>query len=234
MPTAAHELASVLDALSTRDAPQTAHAELAEQFDAVYRKADGDPALIPWQRRGPNPPLVAWLNTDAHALVRPGACVVVVGCGLGDDVAEIASRGYDVVGFDICPSAIAWAKRRHPDLADSFLVADAIAPSNTLQRRFDLVVEIDTLQTLPVAMRTDAAAGIASLIRPHGTLLTICRGRDDDEPIDQSIDPPYPLSPTELLTLMEANGLAPTRPLDDFFDDEDPPVRRLRAASRHV
>ena len=35
---------------------------------------------------------------------------VVVGCGLGDDVAELLSRGYDAVGFDVSPTAIGWAR----------------------------------------------------------------------------------------------------------------------------
>jgi len=60
-------------------------------------------------------------------------------------------------------------------------------------------------------------------------VLTICRGRDESEPIEHLKGPPWPLCPSELLGLMEAGGLQPLRELDDFMDDEPTPKRRLRA-----
>ncbi len=233
MPTAEHELASVLDALSHTGAlEQDRHAELAEQFDAIYQQAENDTSLIPWHHNGANPLLVAWLDAEAPSLIRPGASTVVVGCGLGEDVAELTRRGYDAVGFDICPTAIDWAKKRHPHLADAFLVADVINPPHSMLRRFDLIIEIYTIQALPVALRIDAVAGITSLMRPHGTLLVICRGRDHETPIDEGAGMPYPISPIELCGHMADCGLWPTREIDDFMDSEDPPTRRLRAAFR--
>jgi SAM-dependent methyltransferase len=237
MATAEHELASVLDALSHTGAPPVDdrnHAQLADHFETIYRNAQSDPSLIPWHRSGANPPLVAWLDAEAPSLVRPGASAVVVGCGLGEDVAELTRRGYDAVGFDICPTAIDWARKRHPDLADAFLIADAINPPHGMLRRFDLVVEIYTIQAVPLALRIDTVAGITSLLRPHGTLLTICRGRDHETPIDEADGTPYPISPIELRDYMADCGLKPTREIDDFLDDEDPPKRRLRAAFRHA
>lgn len=244
MATTEHELASVLDALNhagagappvgqSADQPALApHAHLADQFDAIYKNAQNDPALVPWHRSGANPPLVAWLDAEAPSLVRPGASVVVVGCGLGEDVAELVRRGYDAVGFDICPTAIAWARQRHPAIADAFLIADAIHPPPSMHRRFDLVIEIYTVQAVPIALRTEVVAGITSLLRPHGTLLVVCRGRNDNTPIDEAEGIPFPLSPSELRRLMADQHLKPVREIDDFMDDEDPPRHRLRAAFR--
>ena len=58
-------------------------------------------------------------------------------------------------------------------------------------------------------------------------LLVLARGRDDDEPLGEI---PYALSPGELNGLF-AEDLAGQR-LEDYLDQEDPPVRRLRAAYR--
>ena len=173
--------------------------------------------------------MVAWLNAEAPGIVRPGSRVAVVGCGLGDDVAELASRGYDAVGFDVSPTAIEWARRRFPSLAASFIVADLFALPARLCRRFDLVVEIYTIQALPVPMREEAARRIASLAGSKGHVLTICRGRDESELLETFAGPPWPLTVSELTGLMEAAGMRPTQPVADFEDDQTPPKRRLRA-----
>ena len=59
-------------------------------------------------------------------------------------------------------------------------------------------------------------------------VLAICRGRDESEPLDAVPGPPWPLTLSELTGLMEAAGMHPTRPVDCFDDDEQPPVHRLR------
>ena len=198
-------------------------------FDAVYRDARGDAAAVPWADLRSNPMMVAWLNAEAPGLIRPGSRVVVVGCGLGDDVSELANRGYDAVGFDVSPTAVEWARRRFPGLSAAMLQADLLALPTRLLRRFDLVVENYTLQALPPALREQAARAVASLACPRGHVLTIASGRDADEPLDPAAGPPWPLAARELTGLMEQAGMRPCRPIDDFLDGEDPPARRLRA-----
>lgn len=199
-------------------------------FEALYRDAGGDVSRIPWADEVPNPALVAWLNREAPNLIRPGASVSVVGCGLGEDVAELAGRGYDVLGFDVSPTAVKWAQKRHPGHAQRFTAADLFRLPTGLLRRADLVVEISTIQSMHPSLRPQAAAAIAALARPHGSILVICRGRTDaDSP---SSAPPFPLTETELVSLFAPHGLSPTRTPDNFLDEEVPPQRRLRCAFR--
>jgi hypothetical protein len=108
------------------------------------------------------------------------------------------------------------------------MVADLFAPPSSLLRRGDLVVEINTLQAVHPSMRGSAAAAIASLARPRGTILVICRGREEREAMPDA--PPFPISPRELTALFAPNGWSPMRAVDDFLDDEVPPKRRLRVA----
>ncbi|MFM9995918.1 MAG: class I SAM-dependent methyltransferase [Phycisphaerales bacterium] len=199
-------------------------------FEEIYHRADGDTGHVPWADSHANPALVSWLNAEAPSVIRPGAAVTVVGCGLGHDVVELAGRGYDVLGFDVSPTAIDWAKRLHPEIADRLVAADLFNLPAGLPRRADLVVEVCTLQALHPSLREHAAQAAVTLARPRGCVLAICRGRDEVEPLEAATAPPYPLTCSELCGLMEAQGWYPTRPVDDFVDDETPPKRRLRAA----
>jgi len=201
-------------------------------FESIYEGAGGDAAAVPWVDGRANPALVSWLNAEAPGTLRPGATVVVVGCGLGDDVGELASRGYDAVGFDCSRTAVAWARRRHTDLADRLIHADLFSLPPGLLRRHDLVVEINTVQSLHPSLRPQAVRGIVSLARPRGSVLAICRGREEGEALPES--PPYPLTASELESLFGEQGLAPARSMDAFYDDEVPPVYRLRGVFRRV
>jgi SAM-dependent methyltransferase len=218
--------------VEVRPATRTNAAALIERFEQVYRAAEGDPERIPWAHEGPNRSLVPWLNVEAPAVVRPGGRVLVVGCGLGHDAAELAARGFDVSAIDVCPSAIDYARRLHPELSGRFQVADAMDPPPRLLRRFDLVVEVHTLQSLPPASWQDLAKAIASTLCHRGVLLSVCRGRPDDAPLDAIEGPPFALTPNDMLRVWSGAGLAPIRALDDFLDENRPPVRRLRGAFR--
>src|SRR5258705_7114435 len=134
-----------------------------EWFERLYREAEGDSSRIPWGDGEASPAMVAWMNREAPAMVRPGARVAVVGSGLGDDVRELADRGYDVTGFDISPAAVEWAKRLHPDIAERFAVADVMDLPSSLKRRADLVVEVSTIQAVHPSLREKVAGGIAAL-----------------------------------------------------------------------
>ena len=73
-------------------------------FEVLYAEAEVGAATVPWADFRPNPNLVAWLCQSEPA---DGRKALKVGCGYGDDVEELSRRGYEVVGFDIAPPAIA-------------------------------------------------------------------------------------------------------------------------------
>ena len=203
-----------------------------ERFDSIYEDASGDCAQIPWAHGSPNPALIAWLNVQASSLVRPGARVAVVGCGLGRDAVALIERGYDVCAFDACEHAIESARALHPRHASCFHQMDLRELPSKMHSRFDLVVEIHTVQSLPVAYRPAIAESIASLVNHRGVLLAIARGRDERTTAESLDGPPFPLTPGELEALFTDHGLSLVRPIDDYEDGNDPPVRRLRAVFR--
>jgi len=168
-------------------------------FEAVYETAGEDPAQIPWADLKPHPLLAGWLANAASPA--PEARALDIGCGLGDNAAAVAAKGWRVTGFDLSPRAIEWAKSRFPAL--EFAAADLFAPLARWDRAFDLVHECYTLQALPDAPRAEAMRQIARFVRPGGTLLVIARTRDGSGP---ALGPPWPLTRDEL-TGFTAHGL---------------------------
>jgi SAM-dependent methyltransferase len=190
-------------------------------FEQLYTQAQGNEQAIHWADMEVNPNLLGWL--DRRNMQGKGKLALVVGCGLGDDAEELARRGFEVVAFDIAPTAIAWCRQRFPQSPVEYVVADVFDPPRGWQGSFDFVLEAYTLQVLPADVRRKAIASIAGFLAKEGTLLVICRGRSPQEP---SGELPWPLT-TEELNLFKSAGLRQVQ-FEDYFDQEEPAVRRFR------
>jgi len=193
-------------------------------FEDLYLQSEENASIIPWVDFEPNPNFIDWLNHTET--IGPGRALIV-GSGLGDDAEELSRRGFETTAFDISKSAIAWSRRRFPQTAVSYRIADLFSAPFEWEARFDFVLESYTLQVLPPTLRKDAVCCIASFVKPNGTLLAIARGR---EPNESKGKMPWPLTKDEL-SLFEDQGLKKLS-FEDYMDSEDPPVRRFRATYR--
>ena len=162
-------------------------------FEAIYAGAEADGAKPPWDYGAPRPQLVEW--AEARDLAGGGREALVVGCGYGADAEYLAARGFRVTAFDFAPTAIAGAKRKHPSSEVSYLVADVLDLPDEWRRRFDLVVESLTVQSMPPEQHTAAARSIAALVATGGTLLVLATTREEGTEVN---GPPWPLTRTEL------------------------------------
>lgn len=208
-------------------AEKTVEPGTVEYFEARYADAAGDPTMLPWIDRRANPALVTWLNVVAPSMLRCGARVCVVGCGLGDDARELMRRGYDVIAFDCSPTAVRWAQSLDPMNKTAYVESDLFDLPARWRHRFDLVVEINTLQSLPPDRRVEAMQSLADLISRRGHLLLICR--EAASPTAYEDGPPWEMTHGELLDIASRAGLTPSEEISCFEDDETPPVRRMRA-----
>jgi len=220
------DLELVMTAISGVLATDAAH------FEAIYAEAEGDPSRIPWADLRPHPALVTWLNAIAPSIVRCGSRVAVVGCGLGDDARELMKRGYDVTAFDCSISAVDMARGFDPARADCYVSADLFDLPQRWRHRFDLVVEINTLQSLLPEMQAEAMKQISQLITPRGHLLLICRGAERPANVDDG--PPWAISESQLSKMAREAGLTCEGGISAFMDDEQPPKRRMRAMFRRA
>jgi len=192
-------------------------------FDRLYREAAEGGAPVPWDDGAPNPHLVSYVESTSF----PPTTALVVGCGLGEDAEWLAGCGFGVTAFDVSAAAVDQARHRFPASAVDYRVADARRVPAGWRGAFGLVVEANTLQVLPPALRRQAALGMAGTVAAGGTLLVVARGREEHDPDG---DMPWPLLRADLAVFAEA-GLREVS-FEDFWDDEDPPVRRFRAAFR--
>jgi SAM-dependent methyltransferase len=190
-------------------------------FEKLYTQAQGNEQAIYWAKMEVNPNLAGWL--DRRNAQGSGKRALVVGCGLGDDAEELARRGFEVVAFDIAPTAIAWCRKRFLHSPVTYVVADVFEPPSAWQGSFDFVFEAYTLQVLPADLRRKATTSIAGLLAEAGTLLVICRGRSPQEPHGEM---PWPLTQEELEVFKSA-GLRQVQ-FEDYFDHDEPPTRRFR------
>src|SRR5689334_16767413 len=162
-------------------------------FEGMYAGAEAGGAKPPWDYGAPRPQLVAW--AEAQNLAGGGREALVVGCGYGADAEYLARLGFRTTGFDFAPTAIAAARRKHPDSEVDYLVADVLDLPHEWEGRFDLVVESLTVQSMPPEQHEVAARTIASLVAPGGTLLVLATTRDEGAEVT---GPPWPLARSEL------------------------------------
>jgi SAM-dependent methyltransferase len=174
-------------------------------FEPLYAERDTQGDAPPWHSDEPRPLLVSW--AAERGLRGDGRRAAVVGAGLGTDAEHVASLGFDTLGFDVSPTAVRLANERSTHPNARYEVGDLFALPDAWLGAFDLVVEIWTVQALPVDVRAEATAAIRSLVAPGGTLLAISWARGDDEPLPPPDHPPWPLTRAEF----EAFGAAPLR-----------------------
>jgi len=192
-------------------------------FERLYAEADNGDAIVPWADLAANPHVVEWFDREAP----PPGRLLDVGCGLGDTAENLARRGFRVVAFDVSKSAVETARRRSPQSPVDYRVEDLLRLPGEFTAAFDLVVECYTLQVLPPPARAQAIEALRRCVAPGGALLVVARGREPHEPEGEM---PWPLTRAEV----EAIATSALRLADfgDFFDHEDPPVRRFRAVFR--
>lgn len=189
-------------------------------FEQLYREGYAGQSVIPWADRGPNRWLLQFWKE--HPLPSSNKRALVIACGLGDDAEQLSAWGFATTAFDVSETAIRMARERFPSTAVSYSAANLLEPPPEWRQKFDFIFEANTVQALPLQIRSEAIRHIASLLAPGGHLLAIARGRQPHEALGEL---PWPLSREEMMEYTRA-GLTQAR-FEEFFDEETPPARRF-------
>jgi len=104
---------------------------------------------------------------------RPAGRALDLGCGTGTDAIYLASQGWQAVGVDFVPDAIATARSRAAaaESPASFAVADVTRLRQAgISGGFDLVIDIGCYHAIPARLRDSYAAEVAALTMPGADL----------------------------------------------------------------
>jgi SAM-dependent methyltransferase len=119
---------------------------------------------------GPSAPLVDWLDRERPVAGR----AIVPGCGRGHDVIELARRGWDALGVDFAPSAVAdsTAAARRAGLSSArFLQADIFGLTAEHDGQYDLLYEQTCYCAIEPRRRDEYAQLATRLVKPGGLMV---------------------------------------------------------------
>lgn len=171
-------------------------------FDSIYKNAKGNYKDVFWADLEASPYLINWLKENQ--IEKDTKKAVIIGCGVGDDAEALSEFGYEVIGFDISPSAIELCKKRFPNSKVTYLVADLFDYPKEWFEYFDLVYECNTIQVLPGQYRIKARKAISTLIASRGYILVSSRSRKKGEQKDEI---PLPLDKDEIDEFVKSDNL---------------------------
>lgn len=127
---------------------------------------------IPWNIETPPQLLVELIDSG---LVKP--CKAVdLGCGAGNYVIYLASRGFDVTGVDFSAEAVKIAKEnaREKHVQCTFLVADIVNELNDLKQTWDFAYDWGVLHHIFPRYRPKYVDNVRQILNPHGKYLSVC------------------------------------------------------------
>ncbi len=122
-----------------------------------------------WDRGNASPQLLSWLDSGALQPCR----IAVPGCGGGWEVAELARRGFDVIGLDYTPAAV----ERTRDLLASHKLTARVEQADVLAWQPEAPLDAIYEQTCLCAIHPDLWMGYAAQLhrwlKPGGTLFAL-------------------------------------------------------------
>lgn len=139
-------------------------------MDEIYRKMS--PEEIPWNMEEPPKALVELVETGK---VRP--CKAVdFGCGTGNYAIYLATKGFDVTGVDISPTAIriAGENAKKKGVKCDFIAADVLGDLKEVRETFDFAFDWELLHHLFPTQREKYVKNVCGKLDPRGHYLSLC------------------------------------------------------------
>lgn len=118
-----------------------------------------------------------WIIPHLAAMHEAGDAVLDLGCGPGEDTAELAARGFRVVGCDLSRKAIRTATEEVP--IAHFFVADLRSPLPARTAVADVIVASLSLHYFPWQPTVALFGEIRRVLRPGGVFLFRVNATDD-------------------------------------------------------
>jgi cyclopropane fatty-acyl-phospholipid synthase-like methyltransferase len=133
--------------------------------------------ITPWERYGKAAAasIAALLDREETERSRPLGRALDLGCGRGQYTPELARRGWQAVGVDYVPAAIA-AARRQGENGATYVVGDVTDLPAAKLGTFDFFLDIGCFQGFNGEQRQAEGHGVTALANPEATMLMLAFG----------------------------------------------------------
>lgn len=137
----------------------------SSNWETRYQTGD-----MPWEKGEGSPGLADFLATHPQL---PRGTVCVPGCGTGHDARAWAKAGFDVIGFDLAPSAIRLSRERTAaaGLHAQFVQGDFL--HDKPQEHFDWLFEHTLFCAIDPGDRDKYVASALRWLKPKGHYLAV-------------------------------------------------------------
>ena len=146
-------------------------------MDEIYGRLA--PEEIPWIIEEPPRALVDLVEAGD---VRPGRAIDL-GCGTGNYAIYLASKGLDVTGVDISPTAIRIAREnaKNKGVRCDFVAADVLGNLKDVKGTFDFAYDWELLHHIFPEKRKKYVENIYRILNPRGKYLSVCFSEKDPQ-----------------------------------------------------
>ena len=135
------------------------------------------------------PPLASLLASSEAPIAGKTA---VIGCGQGHDAILFAKHGFDTIGFDFAPSAIALGQKlsKTMEISMQFLQRDIFEFPQEFPNSFDYAIEHTCFCAIRPEQRPDFVNMVRSILKPTGEFIALfwAHNRPDGPPFGVTLE----------------------------------------------
>jgi cyclopropane fatty-acyl-phospholipid synthase-like methyltransferase len=140
-------------------------------YDLIYRFVPVDLIF------GPTSKIENFVELVIDGRIEPGSAITL-GCGVGRETLYLAKKGFDVIGLDFSPTAIAHARRRAKAAGvDVRFIVDDLTNLQHVSGTFDLVTDFGALNDLSQDARDLYMKSVFPLTKHGGKYVMFCFDR---------------------------------------------------------
>ncbi|MFC1522005.1 class I SAM-dependent methyltransferase [Elusimicrobiota bacterium] len=139
-------------------------------MDEIYKKLA--PEKIPWNIEEPPKILVDLVDSGKISPCK----TIDLGCGAGNYAIHLASKGFNVTGIDISPTAIMIAQKnsQKKNVKCCFIAADISEELTENIGTFDFAYDWEVLHHIYPEQREKYARNVYKLLNPNGFYMSVC------------------------------------------------------------